>query len=240
MHLSSCKHHSSCSTQCGLALVSVLWLLLLLTTLTLTLVRESRLAIQSASIYSDELKVRAAIEGAIYESVYHLAIGLPPAQVAASLLADAYELSVVYEHAKLDINGANAAQLAAYLADQELASADVLAARIVDFRDKDDEALQEGGSEQGIYKQEGLEKLPANRNFLHLFELVRVAGLGNSLSDEMLAGLTVFGGNFRAPSMTLNITKAIGRVRQSAAVTLRINQTRDKPIEILRWEWVEG
>ena len=97
--------------QHGIALVSVLWLLMLLTAVVLTMVRESRLAIQSAAIYAGELQTQAEVQGAIYQSIYQLATGISAVSVIEALQAKDFEIDIMDEHAKLNINNASITEL---------------------------------------------------------------------------------------------------------------------------------
>ena len=225
--------------QHGIALVSVLWLLMLLTAVVLTMVRESRLAIQSAAIYAGELQTQAEVQGAIYQSIYQLATGISAVSVIAELQAKGFEIDIMDERAKLNINNASVTELEAYLASHGFTAAETLAMRIVDFRDKDDEAA-EGGSERGLYKSKGLAYPPGNRNFLHVNELSRVPGFEGGLSDEILRGLSVLAGGNQSPLLTITIGKVLDKVRQRVRVIVRIDGAGERPFRILRWDWMAG
>ena len=224
------------SAQQGLALVSVLWLLLLLSAVVLSLVRESRLSIQSASVFADELKIKAELEGAVYDCIYQLATGARETQILQKMRSLGYAARIDYEHSKLNLNMANESELAAYFTAFGVESADAVAARTVDFRDKDDDA-REGGSERSIFQREGISIEPKNDAFHHVFELAQIPGL-QAMTDEFFQGLTVqTHRSTQAPLITVKISKTLGRSRQGSRVTFRINASPDEPFTILRWDW---
>ena len=151
----------------GIVLISVLWLLLLLSAIVLTLVRESRLATRSTAVYLSEMQARAEIQGAVYEAIYRLVSGETSSAVVAGLQSQDFAANISNERLKLDLNNAGVEEMEGYFASHGLNSAKTLAMRVVDFRDKDDDA-REGGSERRVYQTAGVANPPGNRPYLHI------------------------------------------------------------------------
>ena len=220
----------------GIVLISVLWLLLLLSAIVLTLVREGRLATRSAAVYIAEMQTKAEIQGAVYEGIYRLTSGETFSAVVAALQSQDFVVNIANERLKLDLNNASVEELAGYFVSHELDSATKLALRVVDFRDKDDDA-GEGGSERRLYQRAGLVNPPGNRPYVHVYELSRVPGFAGLLNGEILSGLTVMNNTNISSPVTIDISKTSKLVRQRARVTVRLAGTKERPFRVLRWDW---
>lgn len=223
----------------GIVLISVLWLLLLLSAIVLTLVRESRLATRSTAVYLSEMQTRAEIQGAVFEGIYRLVSGETISAVVAGLQSQDFAANISNERLKLNLNNASVEELEGYFASHGLNSAKRLAMRVVDFRDTDDDA-REGGSERRVYQTAGVANPPGNRPYLHINELSRVPGFETQLNDEILRGLTTLNDSNPGALVTIDIGSTSKLVRQRARVIVRIAGTKERPFRILRWEWASG
>lgn len=224
------------STDQGLVLISALWLLILLSSIALSLARDSRLALQSTSIYADELKARSTVEGAVFEFIHCSVIGASEIRALEKLRARDIEFEIDYEREKLDLNAASLQQIANHLLSLGYAQPDEPAAMIVDFRDKDDDA-QNGDSEIALFNSKGAKVPPKNKAFQHIFELMQIPGLQTGLNDALLDSVTIFGSAETTAVITLKVGTTVGRATANAEVSVRINRHSAYPYRILQWRW---
>ena len=228
-----CRHRPS--TEHGLVLVGALWLLILLTTITLSLARDSRLSLQSTGIYADELRANALVQGAAYEYIHSAIIGSSEAQLLERLGAQGIKIEIVHEREKLDLNAATLQQITNHLRDHEYSRAEELAAMVVDFRDKDNDS-QLGGSEKTLFNKSARPP-PKNAKFQHIYELSQIPGLQIASDSNLLDSVTIFGRSHSAPVITLIVSTTVGRATASAGVAVRINRHARDPYQILHWHW---
>jgi general secretion pathway protein K len=112
--------------------------------------------------------------------------------VRAITLDDAtVTIEVVNERGRIDLNGAPEELFAGLFRalGEEGEMADGLAARIVDWRDPDDD-VREGGAEVGAYRGSGL-AAPRNGPFIHPLELASVLNMPPALVQRALPYVTV-------------------------------------------------
>jgi len=189
--------------QQGIALVLVLWVLILLTVTTGSYALMARM---------DQLEANQLLSGT--QSRFWAEAGLNLTAVALRepddelrMIADgrpyAIEVddvlivvSAIDERGKLDINAADETTLAILFSNHgmEPGDAELLAARVMDWRDNDD-VERVNGAELDSYLAEGMAVGPANRNFMLVDELLQVLGMSYELFRRMEPGLTVFSGS---------------------------------------------
>lgn len=118
-------------------------------------------------------------------------------------------VAITNERGRIDLNGSPPELLAGLfkVLGVPAETAESLAARVVDFRDGDDDT-EPGGAEEAAYRQAG-RPAPRNGPFVHPFELVAVLGVDARLAARAFPYLTV--GNptglvdpFVADAMVLN------------------------------------
>ncbi|MEM9496155.1 MAG: hypothetical protein AAGA09_09140 [Pseudomonadota bacterium] len=183
----------------GAALITVLWLSLLLSTLMaaalLSVRTEARLAAADIRLF----KARQAIDSAITLAAYRLAT--ERGSVALELISQpimigetSVTIDIVDEAAKLDLNTANAAAIAGVLIQKGLDVKDAqrLADIVLDWRDEDD-LRRINGAEAKDYKREKAPFAPQNRPFLDINELTQVLGFENGLAACLMDDVTIFG-----------------------------------------------
>lgn len=188
------------SHQRGIALVMVLWILILLTVTTGAFALMARMDQLEANQLLSGTKARFWAEAGLNLAVVQLrepdeelrmiADGRPYATVIDDVVI---EVSATDERGKLDINAADETTLAVLFTNNGLdpADAEVLAARVLDWRDADD-AERVSGAEVDSYLAEGLPMGPGNQNFILVDELLQVMGMPYELWRRMEPGLTVY------------------------------------------------
>jgi general secretion pathway protein K len=194
---------STPEAQRGLALVLVLWILILLTVTTGAFALMARMDQLEANQLLSGTRARFYAEAGLNLAVVKLrepeeelrmiADGRPYATVIDEVLI---EVSATDERGKLDINAADETTLAVLFTNHGLepADAEVLAARVMDWRDPDD-VERVDGAELDTYLAEGLALGPGNRNFMMVDELLQVLGMPYELWRRMEPGLTVHSRN---------------------------------------------
>ena len=186
--------------QKGIALVLVLWVLILLTVTTGAFALMARM---------DQLEANQLLSGT--QSRFWAEAGLNLAAVALRetdeelrMIADgrpyateidgvSIVVSAIDERGKLDINAADEATLAILFSNHGMdpADAEILAARVMDWRDSDD-VERVNGAEVDSYMAEGMAVGPADRNFMLVEELLQVLGMSYEFFRRMEPGLTVY------------------------------------------------
>ena len=183
----------------GVALIAVLWLVALLTLLAGAVVTLSvthrRTAVRFAEAAQADLTLDAAIR------VVMLRLIAPPDHAQPWPIGSTQTVDVLDEHVSLvvqreagriDLNTANPDLLTALFAANGWRESDAssMAARIVDWRDPDDETSP-GGAESKEYQAAHLSYGPHNGLFESVDELRQVLG-SERISGELYDSLTVF------------------------------------------------
>jgi general secretion pathway protein K len=188
------------SSQSGIALVLVLWVLLLLTIVTGSFVLMARMDRLEAHALLSGTQARFSAEAAINLAV--LALRDPEDETRMRADGRVYEqeidgvlveVSAVDERGKLDINATNELTLVNLFSGHgvEIGEAEFLAAAVLDWRDTD-ELERVNGAEEDSYFAAGLAVGPANRPFMMIEELLQVIGMPYELFRRLEPGITVF------------------------------------------------
>ena len=194
--------------QRGLALVTVLWVLMLLSLIAASFTRTVRTEINLTRNLIESAKAVALADAGVYRAV--LGLFAPVNQggwrVDDTVYAWAYgggeiRVSVQDEGGKIDLNKGQDALLRILfnslgLEDQESAA---LVDAIVDFRDPDD-LRRLNGAEDGDYALAGLAHDAKDAPFEAVEELHQVLGMTPALYDRVAPSLTVYSG-LRSPHL---------------------------------------
>jgi general secretion pathway protein K len=185
--------------QQGIALVMVLWVLILLTVTTGAYALMARMDQLEANQLLSGTQSRFWAEGGLNLAV----VSLKEPEEELRMIADGrlyateidgvrIEVSAIEERGKLDVNVADEATLSILFSNHGMdpADAEILAARVMDWRDPD-ETERVNGAEYDAYMAEGKSIGPGNRNFMMLDELLQVLGMPYELFRRMEPGLTV-------------------------------------------------
>lgn len=184
----------------GFALISVLWLIVLLTVIAGGLSYASRQSTQSMASLMGGTKAHYLADGAAQLVMMNLLSRTPEDRLLAdgetidvTLPGGHVLVTVMDENGKIDINAARETLLARlfYSLDVEQEQADALADAIVDYRDKDD--LQRlNGAEEEDYRAAGLGWGPKNSAFTSVDELQRVYGMQPDIYQAMKPYITIY------------------------------------------------
>ncbi|GGK84860.1 general secretion pathway protein GspK [Amphritea balenae] len=186
----------------GLALISVLWVLVLLTLIAGTLSANSRSSALMTRNIVQASQARYAAEAGIQWAFWGLLI--PPEQTPWIADGSTYQMSldgirisaaVEDEYGKIDINIASAEMLQRLLqaADLEAGRAEALADAILDWRDEDD-FRRLNGAEDDDYFSAGYSYGAKNAPFDSIDELQRVLGFDKVIFREIRPGITIYSG----------------------------------------------
>ena len=186
--------------QRGTALVAVLWVAILLSTLLAGALAVVRVEARSAQGRGESLKARAAAQSGLELAAQLLATGAVTSHSELSRFNDvsingyALRFEASAEAQKLDINLASEQTFSALFAFAGLEpdAANDLAARVADWRDPDD-LSRPNGAERRDYASAGSGKTIGNRPFHHVGELSAVLDFPEALAACLAPALTVFG-----------------------------------------------
>lgn len=183
----------------GYALLLVLWVLVLLTTLAMAFAANVRTDTRGAVSLAEQVRLRAAADGAIAYAIHRLGAGDRAADGVAGGLV--YELpwpdarltvSMVSESAKIDLNYAPHPLLSGLFRELfPAASAEALADAVLDWRDRDERRAPQG-AEAAEYRAAGRTVLPSNRPFQSVAELGLVMGFDSAMLERLRPHLTVY------------------------------------------------
>jgi general secretion pathway protein K len=241
----------------GIALIAVLCMLSLLTVLAVGALeatrRHGQLAHRSFEVVQASELADSAIRVALLE------ITAPPLGASARpiskpmtvrVFGDLIDVRMEPEARRVDLNAADETVLAATLSGQGMDESDarVLAARIVDWRDVDDETRVHG-AERTDYRRVGRNSGPRNGPFETVSELRQVLG-AERVTDQMLNAFTVYShakvANTAAPASSEPGVLAGETVRLSACATssqtrvcrivvVRLTGNRAQPLLVYSW-----
>ncbi len=219
--------------QNGFALILVIWAVIMLASLasgfSLAVRHETRVAGDTAAIAHAEAAATAALHTAVLafgsaDAETRWQSNLEPHQLAwpgASIVVRAQS-----ESGRIDINRAPR-ELLVGLFEQVLPNNDAneLADAVVDWRDRDDEALA-GGSEKRAYSGAGFAYTPPNMPFHSVNELSQVMGFNSAMVSRVRQYLTVYSRQPRinatsADLVTLNAVPGIDRDDAEAFIAER-------------------
>lgn len=184
----------------GLALVSVLWVLTLLSLVAASFTNTTRTEINVAHNQVENAKAEAMADAGVYRTVLGLFVSDPEEswRTDGTVYAWRFETGEIRaavwdEGGKIDLNVASQELLgslfvAAGLGEGEAAA---MADAIVDFRDPND-LRQLNGAEDGDYERAGLDYGAKDAPFEALEELRQVYGMTPALFDRVSPALTVF------------------------------------------------
>lgn len=185
----------------GAALVLVLWLIVLLTSVIGAFALTARVEQLQGSSGVDLARGGELARAGIEYGLYRLAgtADRPPWVPDGRSYQWDYagvpiEITLLAESGKVDLNQADAVLLGALFEQggADRAQAQRLAAAIMDWRDSDD-LLQPAGAEAPQYQAAGLPYGPANGYFQSIDELRRVLGMTPVLFDAVAPWLTLWG-----------------------------------------------
>ncbi|MBN0987536.1 type II secretion system minor pseudopilin [Amphritea pacifica] len=190
--------------QHGVALLSVLWVVTILSLLAGSLVASQRSSTDTTRQWLEQAQARYAAEAAIHLTLYNLlSHQLQPSSENTEAIADeppvysGFKLyNTVYSEAgKADINQISDPLLRKIMQgvidDPQLA--DTLTDRILDWRDGD-ELVRLNGAERRDYLSANRPFLPTNQPFKSVSELQRVTGMTTALFLRLQPLITIYSG----------------------------------------------
>lgn len=186
----------------GIALVAVLWIVGLLALMAAGVGSSGRTSSHLAFNAVENAKARYLAEAGVNRALRHLLANDPGVSTYVDgslnfsfrIQDDVVVVQIRDEDGKIDVNAASAELLAGLLAAVGLErgeAAPAMAARIVDFRDDDNDALP-SGAEDPAYQAAGLAEGAADRPLRHLEELRSVLGMTDALFERLRPHVTVF------------------------------------------------
>ncbi len=184
-----------------MALIAVLWITSLLALMAAGIGSSSRTSVRLAFNNVENAKARLSADAGVQQAIYGLLteVGTRPWQVGG-VLNDAVKLDqagakirIRDEDGKIDINVAPPELLKGLFAAAGLSEdqASGLAAKVIDYRDKDSD-LSPLGAEDADYIEAGRPKGAADRPFRDVAELSDVLGVSDAVYRRVSPHLTVY------------------------------------------------
>ncbi|WP_299203945.1 type II secretion system protein GspK [uncultured Amphritea sp.] len=219
-------HRNVPKKQHGVALLSVLWVVIILSLLAGSLVASQRYSTDTTRQWLYQAQARYAAEAAVHLTLYNLlSHQLQPGSENTEEEPPTYEgfklYSTIYSEAgKADINQISDPLLRKIM--QGLVDdpqwADTITDRILDWRDGD-ELVRLNGAERRDYLQADHPFLPTNQPFKSVAELQRVMGMTTALYLKLQPLVTIYSGQN-------SIDMAAARPELLEAMGITTNQTR--------------
>lgn len=192
--------------ESGVALVLVLWMLVLLTTIAQSLAFSSRTDVLIAGNLASQAKAEAIADAAVHRAIHLLtrnlsapAAQIDPLQWKADGISRAWRyrdaelrVTIIGESGKIDINAAPPPLLIGLFVSVgvEREAATALVDAMLDWRDTD-ELRRPQGAEKAEYVAAGLSHVPGNVDFTAIDELQQVLGMNEDLFRRIESLITV-------------------------------------------------
>ena len=227
----------------GLVLPMVLWITILAITVGVGYASSVHLSTRSAiNIKTSMLLKYDAISG-VYLALDQL-LAKPASETTRYRLSfndSDLDIEVEPEHAKTNVNTSSAGKIRAAIIDAgiDAGTARMLAARIVDWRDRDHD-LQPQGMEDAQYRAAGRGYGAKDRDIDDLSELLLIADIDREAFAALSGHLTVYGNGARR-DFSITVTSSRGG-NGPIFVTRAIVQLTGthKPYRILKWHHNHG
>jgi general secretion pathway protein K len=184
--------------QRGIALVAVLWALVLLAVIAATVLRESRTQSRLARNFVDSAAAEALADGGVHRALAGLAAPISGGGWRVDGTVYSWRpgrgevlIRIEDEGGKFSLNRVSAAQLQKLFATVGLApeTAEALADRVLDYRDRDD-TRRPAGAEDSDYAAAGLPHGAKDGPYEALEELHQVLGMTREIYEAVAPALS--------------------------------------------------
>ena len=183
----------------GSMLILVLFLAGLLGVFAIVAAMVMQAAATSSRSFADSLKAEELFRAAIEQTVAQSGGSITNMRGTNIVVLDQAQIAVTLtdQSARIDLNQAPPVLLAGLLRQVGLPDdqANIYAARIVDWRDEDDQAQKNGGAERAAYRAVGRVDGPRNGPFIHPAELALVLGIPPRVAAAAAPYVTVASGH---------------------------------------------
>lgn len=219
------KHHRS--TEQGVALLSVLWVVTILSLLAGSLVASQRSSTDTTRQWMHQAQARYAAEAAVHLTLFNLLShqlqpGSESTEEEGPPIYAGFKLynTIFSEAGKADINKISEPLLRKIIQGllDDPQRADAISDSILDWRDGD-ELVRLNGAERRDYLMADHPFLPTNQPFKSVAELQRVMGMTPSLYIQLKPLLTIYSGQN-------NVDMAAARPELLEAMGITTNQSR--------------
>ena len=183
----------------GSILVAVLLIAAIVSVFIAVASRSLQAGTDASRSFAESLRAEEAMRAAIEQiaAVTGPAGPLRPSSTVVVLGTTSVELSFTDEISRIDLNNAPIDLLTGIfrVVGVEASEARRYAARIVDWRDDDDQLVEEGGAEVTAYRAVGRLDGPRNGPFIHVAELALVLGIPKNVAAAVASYVTVASGS---------------------------------------------
>lgn len=237
------------SRESGFALVVVLWLAVLVALVAAVFTNAVRSRLRETAARASLLQAEALADAGVRIGILALLNPDPNAKFApryqsasaaiTCAVPDAGVLTIEIEdeEGKVNLNTSNDALLMALFSGLGASDAEARAysAKILDFRDADDEARPDGAERQDYEKAKGLPAGPKNGDFIAVSELDQVVGLPPELRERAKPFLTTFSqqNGVDAARMPKGLAEILERGARVATTSPGLSNGKDLPASFL-------
>ena len=186
--------------ESGIALVLVLWILVLLSSIAASLVYSTRTELLVSGNQESTAIAESLAEAAVARAIYDLSqpTNSDPEQWKADASTRAWQyggaeilVTIADESGKVDINSASATLLTNLFAAAGANDPEALADAVLDWRDSDD-FRSPRGAERADYLDAGKNYGPANAPFEIIEDLRQVLGMTEDIYHRIESGITIY------------------------------------------------
>ena len=180
----------------GSILVAVLFLAAVISVFVAIATRSLQAGTDASRSFAESMRAEEAMRAAI-EQITAAGGVIPRVGTIVALGGTSVEVRLSDEISRIDINNAPIDLLAGIFRVVGVPAAEArrYAARIVDWRDDDDQLIEEGGAERTAYRAAGRIDGPRNGKFAHVAELALVLGISLRAVAAVAPYVTVSSGN---------------------------------------------
>jgi general secretion pathway protein K len=235
--------HFERNRQRGLVLPTVLWITILAITIGVSYASSVHLSTRSADNIKTALLLKYDAVSGVYLALDQL-LARPVAETTRYRLrfnGSDLDIVVTPEHTKTSVNSASADEIRGAIADAgiDAGTARMLAARIIDWRDRDHD-LQPQGMEDAQYHAAGRGYGAKDSRIDDLSELLLIADIERDAFTGLSRRLTIYSGGARR-IYSITVTSSRGGNDQIFGTRAIVQLTgTHKPYRILKWHHNHG
>ena len=183
----------------GSILVAVLFLAAVISVFVAVATRSLQAGTDASRGFAESLRAEEAMRAAIEQvaALTGTAGPLRPSSTVVALAGTSVEMTFSDEIGRIDLNQAPIEMLTGIfrVVGVDDAEGRRYAARVIDWRDTDDQLIEEGGAELTAYRGAGRLDGPRNGPFVHVAELALVLGIPKQVAAAVAPYITVSSGS---------------------------------------------
>ena len=239
-----CTHKFTANKSRGIVLPSVLFI----TLLTIVVAVNYASAVHVNTRTADNIKTSMMLKYDATSGIYLALAQLISDPVNAntryrvSVNNNIVEVEVKPENLKTNLNAANEDEIRATFVETGIDSgqAGILAARVIDWRDRDHLARPDGMEDAGYFSSNKVYGAKDSR-IEDLVELLLIADIDRNIFRRLADEFTVYGKSAgKIYSLTASTNRASGELSYVTTAIVQVTRQRNQPYRILKWQHNHG